>query len=251
MTQPDTPVPHALATAAVFATTLWSVVLTARDVDSSDSREALEKLCRRYWYPLYAYLRRNGHSPHDAQDLTQEFLARLIANQDLQGVEPRRGKFRSFLLGTLKHFLSDERKKARAQKRGGSQIIVSLDEESAESRYRLEPVDAATPETYFERQWGLTILERVMDRLRARYEERGKAEIYAALQPCLGGSRQPVSYVQIGATLGVREGNVKVMVHRLRQEFGEILRAEIAHTVADESEIDEEIRQLIRVTGGL
>jgi len=239
------------ATARCFVTTHWSVVLAARDSLSPEANEAWEGLCRSYWYPLYAYLRRDGHSPPDAEDLTQEFLARLIANCDLQHVEPRRGKFRSFLLGTLKHFLSDERKKVRAQKRGGGQTVLSFDAESAEARYELEPVHTLTPETIFERQWALTVLGRVMDRLRARHEQRGKAQVFAALEPCLGGSRSAVSYAAISAKLGMSEGSLKVAVHRLRREFGDLLRAEIAGTVGSENELDEEIRHLIRVSGGL
>jgi RNA polymerase sigma-70 factor (ECF subfamily) len=239
------------ATAQWFATTHWSVVLAASDHRAPDAQAALEVLCRSYWFPLYAYLRRQGHNPHDAQDLTQEFLARLIANHDLQHVEPQRGKFRSFLLGTLKHFLSDERKKGHAQKRGGGQPLISLDEESAETRYALEPADRVTPEMLFERHWALTVLERVRDRQRVRHEQRGKVELFDALEPCLGGSRQPVSYAEIGARFGMSEGSVKVAVHRLRKEFGELLRQEIAGTVATEAEVDEEIRQLIRAASGL
>jgi len=218
---------------------------------SPAANQAWEELCRSYWYPLYAYLRRDGQSPPDAEDLTQEFLARLIANADLQSVEPRRGKFRSFLLGTLKHFLSDERKKVRAQKRGGGQTVLSFDAEAAEARYELEPVDTLTPETIFERQWALTVLGRVMERLRARHEQRGKAQLFAALEPCLCGSGSALSYAALSAKLGMSEGSVKVAVHRLRKEFGDLLRTEIAGTVDSEAEIDEEIRQLIRVSGGL
>jgi len=231
-----------------FRTTHWSVVLAARDGGPTQAAGAWEDLCRSYWYPLYAYLRRIGQSPHDAQDLTQEFLTRLIANADLQGVERGRGRFRSYLLGTLKHFLSDERKKANAQKRGGGRPLVSIDEVDAEARYRIEPVDTATPEIVFERQWGLTVLARVSDRLRADFEARGKGAVWAALEPCLGGGRQPAFYAEIGALLGMTEGGVKVAVHRLRREFGQLLRAELAATVADESEIDDELRHFIRVT---
>jgi RNA polymerase sigma-70 factor (ECF subfamily) len=234
-----------------FATTHWSVVLAAKDPSSPEARNAREELCRSYWYPLYAYLRRDGHSPPDAEDLTQEFLARLVAKGDLQSVEPRRGKFRSFLLGTLKHFLSDERKRVRAQKRGGGQTVLSFDAQAAEARYELEPVDTLTPEAIFERQWALTVLGRVMDRLRVRHERCGKAQLFAALEPCLGGSGSGVSYAAIGANLGLSEGSVKVAVHRLRKEFGDLLRTEIAGTVDSEAEIDEEIRQMIRVSGGL
>jgi RNA polymerase sigma-70 factor (ECF subfamily) len=239
------------AAAQHFATAHWSVVLAARDQPAVEAHVAMEQLCRRYWYPVYAYLRREGHSPVDAEDLTQEFLARLIANRDLQHVEPKRGKFRSFLLGTLKHFLADERKRVSAQERGGRQTIVSFDAASAAARFELEPADTVTPETPFERQWALTVLGGVRDRLRARHEQRGKAELFAALEPCLGGSGQPMSYAEIGATFEMSEGHVKVAVHRLRKEFGEMLREEIAGTVASEAEIDEEIRHLIRVSAGL
>jgi len=238
-------------TAQWFVTTHWSVVLAARDSSAPAAMKAWEELCRSYWYPLYAYLRRDGQSPPDAEDLTQEFLARLIANADLQSVEPRRGKFRSFLLGTLKHFLSDERKKVRAQKRGGGQTVLSFDAEAAEARYELEPVDTLTPEAIFERQWALTVLGGVMERLRARHEQRGKAQLFAALEPCLGGSGSAVSYAALSANLGMSEGNVKVAVHRLRKEFGDLLRTEIAGTVDSEAEVDEEIRHLVRVSGGL
>ncbi|MBX3733299.1 MAG: sigma-70 family RNA polymerase sigma factor [Verrucomicrobiae bacterium] len=230
-----------------FRTTLWSVVLAARDGCPSQAADALEHLCRNYWFPLYTFLRRSGHPPSEAQDLTQGFLASLIEQRDLAAVNPRRGKFRSFLLGTFKHYLSDERKKAHAQKRGGDQPVISIDEWTAESRYRIEPVDDRTPETHFERQWGLQVLDRVMDRLRARQVERGRTEVFVALQPCLDGSSQ-APYAEIGRRLGLSEGAVKVAVHRLRQEFGELLRDEIAPTVADETEIDAEIRELIRVT---
>ena len=231
-----------------FRTTHWSQVLAAGHEPGLGGRVAMEALCRDYWYPLYAYLRRTGHTPHDAQDFTQGFLASLIEKRKLTGVDPGRGKFRSFLLGTLKHYLSDERKKARAQRRGGDQHHVSIDADIAEARYRVELVDEATPEMLFERQWGLLVLERVIGRLQGKYEERGKARIFQALQPFLGGSAQPVTYSEIGAEMSMTEGAVKIAVHRLRQEFGHLLRDEIARTVADEAEIDGEIRQLIRVT---
>jgi RNA polymerase sigma-70 factor (ECF subfamily) len=226
------------------------VILAAADGRDTAALSAWEQLCRSYWYPLYAYLRRSGHGPHDAQDLTQGFIASLIEKHELQGVQPGRGKFRSFLLCTLKHYLSDERRKARAQKRGGGQPLVSIDEDAAEARFRIEPADEITPETLFERQWGLAVLERVMEQLRRQQERRGKSELFSALQPCLGGSRLPVSYRDLGARLGLSEDAVKATVHRLRKEFGRLLRAEVAQTVAHESEIDDEIRHLIQVTSG-
>lgn len=208
----------------------------------------MEQLCRSYWYPLYAYLRRCGYSSADAQDLTQGFLTSLIENGDLAAATPGRGRFRSFMLATLKHFLADECKKQRARKRGGGQPVISIDEAMAESRYQVEPVDETTPETHFERQWGLLVLERVMAQLRAQYVERGRSRLFKVLEPCLSGARPSTSYAGIGAALAMSEGAVKIAVHRLRQEFGHLLRNEILQTVSDKSEIDEEIRQLIRVT---
>jgi len=240
--------PLGVSRAREFRTTQWSVVLAAREGSPTQAAAALEQLCRSYWYPLYAYLRRDGKNPHDAQDLTQGFLASVIEKRDLDAATPEGGRFRSFLLGTLKHYLADERRKANAQKRGGGRPVLSIDAEEAESRYRIEPVDEETPETHFERQWARLVLERVMDRLRKRHAERGRAELFTALQPCLGGVGCAVPYSEVGARLGLSEGAVKVAVRRLRQEFGHLLRHEIAQTVADESEIDEEIRRLIRVT---
>jgi RNA polymerase sigma-70 factor (ECF subfamily) len=231
-----------------FATTHWSVVLAAGHSSVLGAQDALEKLCRAYWYPLYAFIRRQNHSPHDAQDLTQGFFAALLQSEALRVADPERGKFRSFLLARLKNFLSDERKRAGAQKRGGDRLIVSIDEHNAESRYQFEPVESATPDALFEREWALTILDQVTERLRRRYAERGRGKLFAELEPCLGGSGKPVSYAEIGARLEVSEAAVKVATHRLRKEFGAELRAEIAQTVADPAEIDAEIRQLIAVT---
>jgi RNA polymerase sigma-70 factor (ECF subfamily) len=232
----------------VFATTHWSVVLAA--AADPQCLQPWEKLCASYWYPLYAFIRRDGYNAHDAQDLTQEFLARLIHKKQLGGIESGRGKFRSFLLVTLKHFLSDERKRAGALKRGGNQVIVSFDQQEAESRYESEPVDASTPDALFDREWALAVLERVTDHLRQRYSERGRSALFAHLEPCLGGSRNPKSYAEISASLGLDEGTIKVAVHRLRKEFGTQLREEIAKTITDPVEIDAEIRDLIRMTGG-
>ena len=223
-------------------------MLAAREGSPSEAAAALEQLCRSYWYPLYAYLRRDGKGPHDAQDLTQGFLARVIEKHDLDAAIPEKGRFRSFLLGTLKHYLADHRKRDFAQKRGGGRVPVSIDAELAESRYRIEPVDETTPETHFERQWAQVVLERVMERLRKRHVERGREDLFTALLPCLGGAGRPPSYAEISTRMDLTEGAVKVAVHRLRQEFGHLLRHEIAQTVSDESEIDEEIRRLIRIT---
>ncbi len=229
-----------------FHTTHWSVVLAAADRSGPASREALETLCRGYWYPIYAFLRRDGYGVHDAQDLTQGFLTALVERNPLAGIEPR-GRFRSFLLVTLKHFVSDQRKREQAQKRGGGQPLISVDGLGAEQRYRFEPVERMTPEMLFERRWATTVLEQVLDRLKQDRDARGQGDLFTALRPCLVGSGERANYTRISIRLGLTEGAVKVAVHRLRQQFGELLRLEIAKTVSDPLEVDEEIRHLIRV----
>lgn len=231
-----------------FATTHWSVVLAAANTGKPEAQAALETLCRGYWFPLYAFIRRDGYGAHEAQDLTQEFLARLIEKRQLAGIEAGRGKFRSFLLVTLRHFLSDERKRTGAQKRGGDRVIISIDETAAESRYPFELVDSVTPEVLFEREWALTVLDKAMERLRRRYAKRGRSRLFDELEICLGGGKNDVSYAAIASRLDSSEGAIKVAVHRLRKEFGDALRAEIAQTVANPSEIDVEICQLIAAT---
>ena len=247
----DEPVDWMSGQDARFVTTHWSVVLAASDRASGDASAALEQLCRAYWPPLYAFVRRRGYELHEAQDLTQEFFARLLEKNYLSAADRTRGKFRTFLLTALEHFLANEWRDAHAQKRGGHLAFLSFDDPLAEEQCRQLAAPDDSPERIYERQWALTVLGRVMDRLRARHEERGKAELFAALEPSLGGSRQAVSYAAIGAKFGMSEGNVKVAVHRLRKEFGELLREEIAGTVATEAEVDEEIRQLIRASAGL
>ena len=202
-----------------FLTTHWSVVLSAGDKDSPRSAEALEKLCQAYWYPLYAYVRRRGYSPEDAQDLTQEFFARLLDRNAVATVSPDKGRFRSFLLASMNHFLADEWDKARAQKRGGGQAPLPLQFDTAETRYGHEPADQVTPEQSFERRWALTLLDTVLNRLRATYEQEGRAELFAALNPCLVGDRTAQPYAELAVKLGVSEGTVKSAVHRLRQRY--------------------------------
>ncbi|HRI13768.1 MAG TPA: sigma-70 family RNA polymerase sigma factor [Verrucomicrobiota bacterium] len=227
-----------------FHTTHWSVVLAAADRATPGSSEALETLCRSYWYPIYAFLRRDGHGVHQAQDLTQEFLARVVERNPFAGIQPS-GKFRSFLLVTLKHFVSDQRKRDQALKRGSGQQLISIDAEEAEQRYRFEPVDPLTPEKLFERRWATTVLEQTLKRLQHVHESKGLSELFAALRPCLVGSSQRANYHQIGLQLGQSETAIKGAVLRLRREFGELLRTEIAKTVSDPAEVEEEIRQLI------
>jgi len=220
-----------------FAATRWTVVLAARRETSPQARVALEELCRQYWYPLYAYVRRSGYESHEAEDLTQEFFVRLLAKNYLAEVDPEKGKFRSFLLASLKHFLANEWDKARAQKRGGGRTFVSLD---AETRYRQEPVDELTADKLLDRQWALALLEQVLGRLEAETDPKQ----FAALKPFLTAEKEAIPYANVAGQLETSEGAVKVAVHRLRQRYRKLLREEIAHTVASPAEVDEEIRHL-------
>lgn len=233
-----------------FTTTHWSVVLAAEQSSTPAALEALEKLCRDYWYPLYAFVRRQGHNPPDAQDLTQDFFARFLEKNYLAQVHPAKGKFRSFLLAALKHFLADEWDKLRTAKRGGGQVPISLDEQSPEERYRLEPADEMSAEKIFERRWALTVLEQARTRLRDEYVSRGKGELYHGLRPFEGGEQGGATYAELGNQLGLTESAVKAAAHRLRQRYHELVREEIAQTVSKPAEIDEEIRYLIRVISG-
>ena len=231
----------------VFVTTHWSVVVGAQEKDSPDSAAALEKLCHSYWYPLYAYIRRRGYGPEDAQDLTQEFFARLLQRNYPAQADRAKGKFRSFLLLTLNHFLSDEHARATARKRGGGQALVSLDEPASEDRYRLEVPDDLTPEKLFERRWAQTILNQALARLRAEFVAEGKAEHYEILKAFEPGEQKTISYAEAAAQLGVSESAVKSTIHRLRQRHRELVREEIAQTVSTAAEIDQELHYLIAV----
>ena len=227
-----------------FATTHWSIVVSAGSSHSPEASRALAVLCESYWFPLYAFVRRAGYSTEDAQDLTQEFFANLLAQRLLTKADSRKGKFRSFLLAALKHFMSDQRDRRNAQKRGGSHSVISFDSLDAETRYRLEPATDLTPEKMFEKQWALSLLGQVISRLQADLAAEGKAALFEALKDTLGGSRS-TSYANIGAKLGITEGAVKVAVHRLRRRYRALLREEIAQTVADSDEIGDEIRYLL------
>jgi RNA polymerase sigma-70 factor (ECF subfamily) len=227
-----------------FASTRWSLVAAAGRGDSPEAREALATLCRAYWYPLYAYARRRLTSADDAQDQTQEFFARLLEKDYLQAADPRRGKFRSFLLTAFKHFLAREHQRAAAQKRGGGRRPLPLDFQDGERRYRHEPADPTTPEAVFERRWALTLLEQTLARLRQEFAAAGKEPLFQALKGSLAddGTSQP--YARIGQDLGLGESAVKTAVYRLRRRFQELLRAEIAQTVASPDEVEDELRDL-------
>jgi RNA polymerase sigma factor (sigma-70 family) len=238
-----TPAPSS-ASEARFVTTHWSVVLSAGGKDTTRSRTALARLCQTYWYPLYAYVRRRGHSSHDAQDLTQEFFARLLARDSLAAADPSRGRFRSFMLAAMNHFLANEWDKARAQKRGGGCEILSLDLAAAENRYDLEPADSASPDKAFDRQWALALLDEVLTQLEEEYRSEGKATLFAALKQTLTGTRESQPYAFLADQLGMNEGAVKVAVHRLRKRYRELLKAEIGNTVTTPEETSEELRYL-------
>lgn len=232
---------------ACFTTTHWSVVLAAGQTDSPQAVAALETLCRGYWYPLYAYVRRRGFGPEDAQDWTQEFFAQLLRKNYPARADRARGKFRTFLLHTLNQFLADQRERAAALKRGGGQALISLDEEAPEERYRLEVADELTPEKLFERRWAQAVLDRAQARLRDEFVAAGKGNTYEVLQAFEPGEQSPISYADAAARLGVSESAVKSMIHRLRQRHREVVREEIAHTVPTVAEIDEELRHLVAV----
>jgi RNA polymerase sigma-70 factor (ECF subfamily) len=229
---------------ANFAMTHWSVVVAAGRSDSTQARTALEKLCRTYWPPIYAFVRRQGHGPHDAQDLTQEFFARLLEKKSLAGVDRDKGRFRSFLLASLKHFLANEWDKAHAEKRGGGQALIPIDAREAETSYCVDPADNVTADKIFERRWALTLLDLVLQRLREEYLRAGKAKLFEQLKVTLTEASRSVPYAEIATRLDLSEGAVKVAVHRLRQRYRELLRSEIAETVASPGEVEEEIRAL-------
>jgi RNA polymerase sigma-70 factor (ECF subfamily) len=231
----------------VFVTTHWSVVWKARQKDSPDSAAARERLCRTYWAPLYHYMRRAGHSPHGAQDLTQEFLSRFLHREWLDHLQDQRGKFRSFLLTFLKHFLSDERARANAQKRGGGQPFVSLDAYEAEEREFIGPVNGLTADQIYERRWAETVLKKAMEQLHAEYAANGKAALFDQLKDLQPGEHGEKSYAQIGAALGLTEQAVKNAALRFRRRYAQLLREEIAQTVLEPDEVNEELRHLMQI----
>jgi RNA polymerase sigma-70 factor (ECF subfamily) len=235
---------------AAFGLTHWSVVLAAGKVDSPHAHEALEKLCQTYWPPIYAFVRRQGYNPHDAQDLTQGFFARLLEKNSFADADRSKGRFRSFLLGALKHFLANEWDRANAQKRGGGRTIVPIDVESAETSCGFEPADTLTAEKVFERRWALTLLDQVLRRLRQEYTDDGKEHVFDQLKQTLTEASRSVPYAEIAARLNTTEGAIKVAVHRLRQRYRELLRSEIGGTVASPDQVDDEIRNLFSALAG-
>src|SRR5688572_1377394 len=232
-----------------FRTTHWSVVLAATGNDQSRQEEALAELCRAYWYPLYAFVRRQGRGHHEAEDLTQEFLARLLERNGLASVRPENGRFRSFLLASLKNFLANDWDYNHRAKRGGGCTIISWDDQSGEDRYLREPFHDATPEKLFEQSWALTVISTVMEQMKEEYAEAGKGPLFEAIQLYLADEGGPDTYAGMGQQLGMTEGAVKMAVLRLRENFRHRLRSEIARTVANPDEIDEELRHLFACLG--
>lgn len=229
-----------------FATTRWSLVLTAGQQGNARSAEALASLCEMYWYPVYAFIRRQGYRSEESADLAQEFFARVLEKHYFQSADPARGRFRAFLCASVRHFLSNERDRARALKRGGTQPPISLEVETAEGRYQLEPRDDLTPEKLFDRRWALVLLERVLLRLGDEYKSAGKAELFEQLKGFLTGDSVAVPYADVAKTLETSEGAVKVAVHRLRRRFRDTLTDEISETVSDPADINGEIEYLLK-----
>jgi len=232
----------------VFATTLWTVVLAAGDPGHPEATAALEQLCRIYWYPVYAYVRRKGHMAAEAEDLTQEFFSRLLGRGFPAGIRREGGKFRSYVLRALDHFLVNEWRRGNTAKRGGGSTTFSLDGLDAEARYALEPKDDATPESLYERRWAVMVLDAVRARLRDEYTRQGREALFDALEPSLAGADTLESHAALMARLGMKASALKMAVHRLRKRYGSLLRDEIARTVATPDEVDDEIRHLIQAT---
>jgi RNA polymerase sigma factor (sigma-70 family) len=236
--------------AATFATTHWSVVLAVHTEDPARARDALEKLCSVYWYPLYAFLRRRGHQPPDAEDLVQGFIAHLLERQFFQDADPDKGRFRSYLLASLNHFVADTAEHDARLKRGAGKPLLSLDAAKAERRYELEPADPCNPEQLFERRWALTLLDTVLQRLEAEAVESGRADLFHQIKGVLVGDHSGVTYGELAPQLGLSEAALTMTVQRLRRRYRELVREEIAHTVSRPVEIDEEMRHLFQVLSG-
>jgi DNA-directed RNA polymerase specialized sigma24 family protein len=233
-----------------FATTRWSIVLAAGQPDAAQSRAALATLCQTYWYPIYAFIRRRGYSVIDAQDYTQEFFATLLEKDYVQDADRERGRFRTFLLIAVTRFLSKQREREHAAKRGAGRLVLSLDLDAGEGRYQLEPVEQWTPERLFERRWALTLLERVLERLGERYAEQGKRELFESLKVFLTAPETAGMHAEQAARLGMTEGALKVAVHRLRRRYRDLLKEEIAETVAHPDEMAAELDYLMAALRG-
>jgi RNA polymerase sigma-70 factor (ECF subfamily) len=234
-----------------FATTRWTLVAAAGKTATPEARKALGELCRLYWYPLYAFVRRRGYDADEALDLTQGFFTRLIEKNDLADADPDRGRFRSWLLASVKHFLANEWDRATAQKRGGGRAVYSIDidPDDAERRYRHEPSHLITPERVFDRRWALTMLEQALDALKLECEREGKTALFEALRPSLTADAQDESYQSVADRLATTQGAIKIAAHRLRRRYRDLLRDQIAQTVREPQDVDDEIRDLFAALG--
>ena len=232
-----------------FTTTSWTVVLGAKDDQSDVSQAALSTLCETYWRPLYSYMRHKGYSIEDAEDLTQEFFARFLEYDYLKNVEPSKGRFRSFLLASLNHFLANERAKSKTQKRGGHHTRIQLDFSDAEQRYALGPSQTLAPEALFDAEWARTVIETAFNLLESEFAASGKAHIFSRLKSCLSGAKMDLPYRDLSEQLNMSEGATKVAVHRMRKRYGTLLRNEIMKTVEKPEDVEEELKYLIEIVG--
>jgi DNA-directed RNA polymerase specialized sigma24 family protein len=228
-----------------FTTTHWSIVVAAGDASSPHAREALERLCRCYWYPLYAYVRRQGRSAPDAQDLTQAFFLQMLKHGYFARADPRKGRFRSFLLVALNHFLTNEWHRMRAFKRGGALSFLSWDESRAEEHYQSDAFSTESPDQLFEHRWAITVVDRAVNRLRAEYTDADRSDVFETLKELLTGDRATETYARLAERLSMTEAAVKMTVMRMRRRFGALLREEVGHTIADPAELESELRHLL------
>ena len=241
--------PGTTAPGDIFATTHWTVVVAAGKRSTPQSDRALEELCRTYWFPLYAYVRRHGHTKEDAEDLTQAFFARLLQKNFLAGLDSAKGKFRAFLLAALKHFLANEWDKARTQKRGGGAATLSLDWQTADTKFQVANVTEPSPDRVFDREWALALLAKVIERLQTECDTEGKGKLFEHLKIFLTAGKGELSHAEAAQKLGMDEIAVRVTVHRLRKRYRQLLRDEIAQTLADPGTVDEELRALFGAFG--
>ena len=236
--------PSSTAPGDIFATTHWTVVLAAGKRSTPQSDRALEELCRAYWFPLYAYVRRRGHTKEDAEDLTQAFFARFLEKNYLAGLSAERGRFRAFLLASLKHFLINEWDKSRRQKRGGGMTPLSLDWQTADTQFQIADTTEPSPDKAFDREWAVALLAKVIERLQGECVAEGRAKQFAELKIFLTAGKGELSHADAAKTLGMDEGTIRVAVHRLRKRYRQLLRDEIAQTLVDSADVDEEMRAL-------
>lgn len=240
----DSPTPSSSEHSDIFVTTRWTVVLTAADHSAAEAERAMEEICQIYWFPLYAYIRRRGHSPEDAEDLTQEFFRQLLEHRWIENADREKGKLRAFLITALKRFISNEWRKACAQKRGGGQRVLSLDSSIAEGRYSSTTTPGMDAERLYDREWALTLLDLTIKQLGNEYADAGKTNLFARLKDGLVMSHEALDYPSLSTDLDMTEGAIRVAVHRMRKRFREIYRNEVSQTLPPGADLDEELHHL-------